>query len=169
MKNNNLESPKFKSVQAKAVSSADAAFWFFCFLALVSLFLIGAPRVFAETQADPSSQVLISSSLAKTPEGMNRKQLRGTISAKNFQGIAVVYENDAAAKSSKEMWMPFGESTYLVEYTSLADIQEGDEVLVTYDEGGEGETQFLLQGISLVRRAPAEIEEFEQPDSEVTT
>ncbi len=122
-----------------------------------------AHKTASAPQKVKSSKVLIKRGLAPAEKGAKRKKLRGQVGAKNMNGMAVVFEKDDVKRSSKEMWFPFGDETYLADYETLDDVQEGDEVSVTYDESAEGVVQ--LKGISLVRKAPVEAEQYD-PEAE---
>jgi hypothetical protein len=100
--------------------------------------------------ADSKSKVFLKTDLKPAKEGAVRKTLRGEVGSKNDKGLAIVYERNENTRSSREMWFDFEEETYLDSYNDLSDIQEGDEVNITYDEEVDSKA---LRGLSLVRKA----------------
>lgn len=164
---NSAHRPKLET--ATAVDMVSGLFYSIliaCLMAAAVMMTSPALAKAEEESVTPDSNVLISSSLAPVSDEMVRKELSGTIGAKNTQGIAVVYENDLQNKISREIWMPFGEETYLDQYNSLADISEGDQVLIIYDEDRNITGKLILRGIRLVKKAVAEAEEVEDYDAE---
>ncbi len=86
-------------------------------------------------------------------EGMT-KYLRGTISARNLYGAAVVYDSDPV-KGDLEMWATFKKSTKLSGYKTFTAIEVGDKVEIQYrllKKTGKN----ILKEISLLEKKPKE-------------
>lgn len=144
---------------------------FFIFMAIIVSACFVSPAI-ADAEKNEfdliKSKVLTSVGMVPPAAGAERKTMLGKIGAKNFNGVAVVYKENAAKQSSSEMWMPFEDGVYLDGYANIENISEGDQVRITYDEDAAVKGSLVLRGISLVQKvqeAPEENEEEEEPDS----
>jgi len=111
------------------------------------------------------SSILTSKEVATTSSGIKllTKTLSGEIGARGANGIALVYEKDEKKRSSKEMWFPYDGEPKFVGYKSKADVGEGDQVSVTYEEAEDGSKR-ILTGIKLDKKyePPKEEDEVEE-------
>lgn len=93
---------------------------------------------------------------------MASKTLRGVVSARGPNGIALEFEKNEQEKAAREYWFPYEPGMKLGRYKSAEDIQEGDTVTVSYEES-EDRSRRVLKMIELERRKPKEPKEVEEP------
>lgn len=107
------------------------------------------------------------------------KELEGTVSAIDNNGIAVVFQKDSQKGSEEEMYIPIEKSQIrLVHKTSLKEIEAGDTVKVGFKEvtdeiEGKESKRFKATTITFLKKAekkpqpqmPLEQEESVSPDS----
>lgn len=86
------------------------------------------------------------------------KTMEGTVSARNFNGLALTYKTDKAEAASFELWLPYEpKMKFSGGYKSSKDVGEGDKVRVFYDEA-EDQSKKLVTGVQLLKRKPKEEE-----------
>ena len=97
------------------------------------------------------------SASAETDEQVTVKQLQGTVSAVNAQGIAVEFARTKT--TSKEMYLPFVPQVRVQGVRRVTELQPGDTVSVEYrevtskDEHGEyTKVNRMASGITLIAR-----------------
>lgn len=154
--------------------------WQMIFILLVSF--LGPSPLFAETKSEPSQPVaprLVSlergdkakvSSEAKKKEVIlpemdpldekaegTLKTLEGEVAGINHYGIAVMYEVDLKAGSSKELWLNFLKETKLSGVSSFSEFGYGDKVSATYKEI-KGSQKRVIKSLALIQKKPKEPE-----------
>jgi len=136
--------------------------------------VVGFLALFLVCQTAPTYAVEVAVGALKPTEVMHErkvetKTISGEISARNLNGIALVYAKNTKKRSSREMWLPYDSELKLVGYESKANVGEGDYVRATYDEMVD-EGRRVLTGIELVKKfePPAEeVEKDEEKEKEV--
>ena len=89
------------------------------------------------------------------------KQVQGEVSNIGKRFISVVYERDVAAGTESEMMFPIDAKTIRLEHKrSLAEIAQGDTVLVIYkeetiDDGNRQKTRHIADTIRFLKPADA--------------
>lgn len=94
---------------------------------------------------------------------MLTKNIQGTVSARNMNGVAVVYDADKNKYASYEMWMPFDSKMKLAGYKTLTEMQEGDKIAIVYEEAEDGSVK-ITKELKLRKKAPKDLVSEEKSD-----
>ncbi len=105
-------------------------------------------RIQPDKPKEAPTQVLMSKEVV-----MIEKTIKGQISGRGTNGIAIVYEKNSDKKTAKEMWFPFSDAIELQGYKVRTEIKEGDEVSIGYEEAGDGSVR-VLKSISNLNPKP---------------
>lgn len=129
-------------------------------IVLVCVFSAGAEMAATE---DPkpvekaAPRPLISAEKKNEEVKMVTKTLLGEVSGHGYNGIAVMFGEDAARGVAQEAWFNYEDDMKIEGYQSKKEIEDGDSVEVAYEQPEQGGAKVLKQ-IRLLKKRPPEVD-----------